>query len=88
MWADDPSKAPLMEGFDDWIEPEEIAEAMYQIAVDEKYGDGTILEVTGGATRVVPLYRSEPPSGKGSTMKGFFGLRKAILDKIKKGVKV
>ncbi|GJC97264.1 HCO3-transporter family protein [Colletotrichum higginsianum] len=56
------------EGSDLFIDPEEIARGMLELCENPEHGDGTILEVTKGATRVVPLYHAEPPGGKGAVI--------------------
>ncbi|EFQ26624.1 short chain dehydrogenase [Colletotrichum graminicola] len=68
LWLEDPGKKHLAqgEGGDLFIEPEEVARGMLELCENPEYGNGTILEVTKGATRVVPLYDADPPSGKGA----------------------
>lgn len=39
-----------------WVEVEDVAQAMYQLVVDENMGDGTILEVLASGTRVLPRF--------------------------------
>ncbi|OHX00645.1 NAD-dependent 15-hydroxyprostaglandin dehydrogenase [Colletotrichum incanum] len=70
LWLEDPEKKHLAqgEGGELFIEPEEIARGMLELCENPEYGDGTIFEVTKGATRVVPAYHAEPPSGKGAVI--------------------
>ncbi|KAK1499769.1 hypothetical protein CTAM01_06963, partial [Colletotrichum tamarilloi] len=67
MWSEDPGKKHMTqgEGVELFLEPEEVARGMLELCENPEYGNGTILEVSKGATRVVPLYRAEPPSGVG-----------------------
>ncbi|EXF80690.1 hypothetical protein CFIO01_07543 [Colletotrichum fioriniae PJ7] len=67
MWSEDPGKKHMTqgEGVELFLEPEEVARGMLELCDNPEYGNGTILEVSKGATRVVPLYRAEPPSGVG-----------------------
>ncbi|GKT96177.1 NAD-dependent 15-hydroxyprostaglandin dehydrogenase [Colletotrichum tofieldiae] len=70
LWLEDPGKKHLAQGESGelFIEPEEIARGMLELCENPEYGDGTILEVTKGATRVVPAYHAEPPGGKGAVI--------------------
>ncbi|TQN75199.1 putative transporter, partial [Colletotrichum shisoi] len=70
MWLEYPEKQHMGqgEGSDLFIDPEEIARGMLELCENPEHGDGTILEVTKGATRVVPLYHAEPPGGKGAVI--------------------
>lgn len=62
MWSEDPTKATMIDERSPWIEPAEIAEAMYELVVDEELGNGTIYEVAlKGMRRVVPEFGMEPP---------------------------
>ena len=58
-------------GDDELLDPSEIAEGMLELCEKEEYGDGTILEVLRGKTRVVPLYNADPPSGQGLSISGW-----------------
>ena len=71
MWSEDPTKAAMLGEQDELIEPEEIAAAMYRLAVDEELGDGTVLEVTLGDSRVVPQFHTTPPTGRGLAIQGY-----------------
>lgn len=89
MWSEDPSKASMVDDKTVFIEPEEIAEAMYDLVVDEKLGNGTIYECSRGATRVVPEYNAPPPSGEGSSVAGYYDAQKELYARLKKdGMKV
>ncbi|KXH35077.1 short chain dehydrogenase [Colletotrichum simmondsii] len=67
MWSEDPGKKHMTqgEGVELFLEPGEVARGMLELCENPEYGNGTILEVSKGATRVVPLYRAGPPSGVG-----------------------
>jgi hypothetical protein len=65
------------------IEPEEIAEAMWQLVEDENLGDGTIFEVSKGKTRVVPLFDSPMPTGEAILVPGYVAAGEALYDKLK-----
>lgn len=65
------------------IEPEEIAEGMWQLVVNEELGNGTIFEVSKGATRVVPLFDSPVPTGEGILVPGYFAAQTALYDDLK-----
>ncbi|KAM0333459.1 hypothetical protein ACHAQA_002121 [Verticillium albo-atrum] len=91
MWRDDPDKRAMLEAegaADIFIHPDEIADGMMALCEDPAYGDGTILEVTKGATRVVPLYNAEPPSGVGSMVPGYQKAADELSAYLKRGVKV
>ena len=91
LWDEDPDKKGMVrEGEGDVaIEPEEIAEAMLELCENEKYGDGTILEVLQGATRVVPLYGNVVPSGRGLMVSGYAQMQKDLYEKLRtEGLKV
>ena len=65
------------------IEPEEIAQGMWQLVVNEELGDGTILEVTKGATRVVPLFNAPVPTGKGILVPGYAASMGTLYEKLR-----
>lgn len=90
MLLEDPSKKMFLAdgGRELLLDPEEVARAMLQLCVDPEYGDGTILEVTKGETRVVPLFNADPPSGVGSMLPGYAEEARALREWIKQGVKV
>ncbi|KAF7559357.1 hypothetical protein G7046_g4808 [Stylonectria norvegica] len=89
LWRDDPTKAVMLDENSVLIEPEEIAAAMLQLVVDEKLGNGTIYEVTKGATRVVPAFNAPPPDGKGSMIAGYQATVDVLYDELKtKGLDV
>jgi hypothetical protein len=91
MWTEDPSKSAMTkgDGVDPFIAPEEIAARMLELCENEVYGDGTILEVTKGKTRVVPMYHSPPPSGEGTLMPGYQDAQLNLYETLKRdGLKV
>lgn len=89
MWKEDPTKAAMVTPDVEWIEPEEIARGMYELAVNEDLGDGTVFEVTLGDTRIVPLYNAPPPSGRGIMMPGYYASQAELYSDLKsKGLQV
>jgi hypothetical protein len=89
MWAEDPSKAIMIDERSPWIEPEEIAEAMYELATDEELGNGTVYEVAmKGKRRIIPEFGVEPP-GMESFMPGYIDQVANVFRKLKhQGLKV
>lgn len=85
MWQEDAHKSGLLTEDAEFVEPEEIAEAMLDLVVDEKLGDGTVYEVTKGKRRVVPAYNADPPSGYGLKMSGYAQENERVMTKLKKG---
>jgi hypothetical protein len=83
MWTEDPEKIAMQRASDDFAEPEEMAEAMLKLCEDLAYGDGTILEVTKGATRVVPEYNAAPPSGRGLAVEGYLQMQEKLVERLK-----
>jgi hypothetical protein len=83
MWREDPTKAEMIDDDSEWIMPEEIAEGMYQLVVNEEYGEGTILEVSKGSTRVVPNFGNTPPTGVASGSKGYYAAERELYDRLK-----
>ncbi|PTD03680.1 Boron transporter 1 [Fusarium culmorum] len=71
MWSEDPTKEVMLEQDTILISPEEVAQGMWRLVIDPELGDGTILEVTKGATRVVPLYNAPAPTGEGVMVPGY-----------------
>lgn len=71
MWKEDPDKAAMINDACEFIEPEEIADGMYELLTDEAHGDGTIFECSKGSRRVVPLFGNTPPHGKVAAMPGY-----------------
>lgn len=89
MLLDDPTKNVMLDDETILIEPEEIAAGMYELVVNEKYGNGTILEVTVGETRVIPEFGLEPPTGGGSAIQGYYASKDALYAELKtKGLNV
>ncbi|KAJ9616912.1 hypothetical protein H2200_000632 [Cladophialophora chaetospira] len=72
LFLDHPEKLRMIdEAKDDWVTPEEVADAMVELVEKDEYVGGTILEVGHGQTRVVPLLNNPGPSGSGHTISGF-----------------
>ncbi|RFU81098.1 hypothetical protein TARUN_1107 [Trichoderma arundinaceum] len=62
IWLSDQARLnTLMKGAT-YVPVEEVVTAMHELIVNEEYGNGTILEVTPGATRVVPKFNASPPA--------------------------
>lgn len=64
------------------IEPEEIAQAMWQLVEDDTLGDGTIFEVSKGKTRVVPLFDSPVPTGEAILVPGYVAAGEALYERL------
>jgi hypothetical protein len=65
------------------ISPEEVAQGMWRLVIDPELGNGTILEVTKGATRVVPLYNAPIPTGGGVMVPGYTASAAQIYEKLR-----
>lgn len=88
MWLEDPDKRHMAEGKDDetlFLKPEEIAMGMLELCENPEYGDGTILEVSKGKRKVVPLYHSEPPEGAGVVVPKFLEEAKKLWNELENG---
>lgn len=85
MWQEDAHKSALVTEDTEWVEPEEIADAMLDCVVDEELGDGTVYEVTKGKRRVVPAWNNPPPTGYGLKMAGYEEENEKIMGKLKNG---
>ena len=82
MWAEDPDKARMVNEECEFMEPEEVAQAMYELCVDEELGDGTIYECNKGERRIVPKFRAEPPSAKTGRMPGYFAAQGELYERL------
>ncbi|PHH90818.1 hypothetical protein CDD83_2572 [Cordyceps sp. RAO-2017] len=81
IWDKDSARADTVLANCSWVPVEKIAEAMFEIAVNEEYGDGTVLEVTVRGPRVV-----DPFNGQGVLDIGLPGLaehEKQLLARLK-----
>lgn len=67
LWTEHPEKMKGISENDEFLSPEELAEAMLLVVESDKYLGGTVLEVIKNKTRVVNV-DSPLPSGPGSTM--------------------
>jgi 3-hydroxybutyrate dehydrogenase len=67
LWTEHPEKMRGLAAQDEFLTPEEMAEAMITVVESDKYLGGTVLEVIKNRTRVVNV-DSPLPSGPGSTM--------------------
>lgn len=66
LWTEHPEKlAFLEEGKDEWVMPEEVAEAMVRCLEEAELGGGTVLEVGAKRTRKVEQLNDPGPSGPG-----------------------
>jgi NAD(P)-dependent dehydrogenase (short-subunit alcohol dehydrogenase family) len=64
---DNPEKAQLVNFENDpFITPDEVAQNLYRLCVEDELAGGTILEVAAaGKTRVVPAFNNPGPQGEG-----------------------
>ncbi|TWU74400.1 hypothetical protein ED733_002831 [Metarhizium rileyi] len=62
-----------------WVELEDVVQAMYQLVVDEKMGDGTILEVIASGTRVLPRFAGASEEVLNSTVGGYLKAQETFL---------
>lgn len=68
LWTDHPEKLVwLDEKQDEWIEPEEVADAMLRCVESDDVVGGWVLEVLKGTTRNVGWQNERGPQGPGST---------------------
>ncbi|KAH7265067.1 uncharacterized protein BKA55DRAFT_502165 [Fusarium redolens] len=89
LWHEDPTKAVMLDEDTALIDPLEVAQGMWQLVVNPEYGNGTILEVTKGETRVVPLFNAPVPTGEGIMVPGYEASKDALYAKLKnKGLDV
>lgn len=88
MWFEDPTKSVLLDDRSPFIEAEAIADAMYDLVVQEDLGNGTIYECGKGGKRVVSEFHTEPP-GADNMMPGYIDESAKIFEKLRKdGLKV
>ncbi|KAF9879442.1 nad-dependent 15-hydroxyprostaglandin dehydrogenase [Colletotrichum karsti] len=88
MWREDPGKRHMAEGEESeklFLKPEEIARGMLELCENPEYGNGTILEVSKGKSRVVPLYHAEPPEGAGVVVPKFAEGAEKIWSQLENG---
>ncbi|KAB5576169.1 NAD-dependent 15-hydroxyprostaglandin dehydrogenase [Coniochaeta sp. 2T2.1] len=86
MWDGD--KEAIKSGFDLFLTPEEVADAMLELCENEEYGDGTVLETLRNSRRVVPLYGNVKPEGNGAAS-GFEEMEQDLYSMLNKdGLKV
>lgn len=79
LWTDHPEKLVMVkEGVDEWVEPEEVAEAMLRCVVDPEVGGGWVMEVLKDATRNV-VVGAPAPEGKGGRVSGGEVLAKEVF---------
>ena len=89
IWEQDARRAEEILVDCRWVAVEEIVQAMYALVVDEEYGNGTILEVTPGDTRVVPMFNASPPKPGSISMPAMKGFHKKLFEDLKtKGLSV
>lgn len=69
LWTENPEKLKWVdENNDEWVEPEEVAEAMLSLIEAHKHIGGTVLEVGKHQTRHVEVLNDPGPSGAGHTV--------------------
>ncbi|KAI5817646.1 hypothetical protein BZA77DRAFT_309064 [Pyronema omphalodes] len=62
LWEQSPEKLEMfVEGKDEWVEPEEVAEAMLRLLEDVELPGGTVLEVAKNHQRVVAYFNDPGP---------------------------
>jgi NAD(P)-dependent dehydrogenase (short-subunit alcohol dehydrogenase family) len=62
LWEENPEKLVMfVEGKDEWVEPEEVAEAMLRLVEDAELPGGTVLEVAKNTQRVVAYFNDPGP---------------------------
>lgn len=89
IWYQDASRAEEILVDCRWVTVEEIVQAMYQLVVNEQYGNGTILEVTPGETRVVPMFNAPPPKPGAVSMPAMGAFHEKLFEDLKmKGLRV
>jgi NAD(P)-dependent dehydrogenase (short-subunit alcohol dehydrogenase family) len=66
LWTDHPEKLKMVNHeIDEWVEPEEVADALMRCCEDEEVTGGWVMEVLKGKTRNV-VWKNDPgPSGPG-----------------------
>nr|QTE75997.1 SDR [Scytalidium album] len=71
LWTECPDKLDWIdETKDDWVGPEEVAQAMKDLIEKEEYIGGTVLEVGKNQTRKVEVLNDPGPHGAGHTVSG------------------
>lgn len=68
-----------------WIPEEEVAASMLELLVNEEYGNGTVLEISSGGTRVVPEFNNEPPKWLASRSTTWTEPRGPLHDRMEDG---
>ncbi|KAK5994332.1 15-hydroxyprostaglandin dehydrogenase-like protein [Cladobotryum mycophilum] len=66
-----------------FISVEDIVSAMWELVVNEEMGNGTILEVVVGSTRVLPIFNMTPPAPESLQIPGLFTFYGGVLADIK-----
>lgn len=80
LWTENPDKlAWVNEGTDEWVTPEEVADAMLALCEDEKYAGGTVLEVGKEYTRRVEALNDPGPQGRGVSVSNQGGYKQDVL---------
>ena len=81
LWTDHPEKLQmLIEEQDEWVAPEEVAEAMLRCVEDDEIGGGYVMEVTKGRTRYVDWKMDPGPQGPGATASGRATMTKEVFE--------
>jgi len=69
LWLEHPEKMKMLDqDVDEWVEPEEVADAMLQCCEGDDIIGGYIMEVSKGRTRHVNWKNDPGPSGPGNTV--------------------
>ncbi|EME45341.1 hypothetical protein DOTSEDRAFT_71163 [Dothistroma septosporum NZE10] len=81
LWTDHPEKLQmLVEKQDEWVAPEEVAEAMLRCVEDDEIGGGYVMEVTKGRTRKVDWKMDPGPQGPGATASAGATMAKEVFE--------
>ena len=79
LWTDHPEKMQAVDDVDEWVMPDEVAEAMLQCVEDADIGGGYVMEVLKGQRRNVTAKNDPGPSGPGSTVSNREALTAEVL---------
>ncbi|KAB8295860.1 hypothetical protein EYC80_008681 [Monilinia laxa] len=86
IWSQQPDKMRMLTRDQKWIPAETVAEAILELLTREEYVGGTILEVSGGGSRVVKMIGDEGPAFEPGFMIGNLGgYKEEIHQKLRAG---
>ncbi|KAH6643544.1 hypothetical protein C7974DRAFT_407282 [Boeremia exigua] len=84
LWTEAPEKMQFVGEADEWVSPEEVAEAMLG-CLEGELGGGGVLEVGRGQTRVVGQFMDPGPSGRGHTVSRLEEMEGEVWGKLEAG---